>query len=1235
MPGTLALPGQAPDLSPIQRAYLVGDQEGLELRGPARYYVCCDVAPGCVDGIEARLARLVRANDILRTGVADGVTLPPLPPDVRIPVEVRPGGEGVDEAVRRELCADDLRLGPWPQLRVVVVRSAHAATVHLVYALWLLDAAALEVVLTGLVSDDRTAAPGAPVPDAPVRRDRDVRFWTERARDLPEPAELPLRPGWRQAGPRTGHRLVTLAPSVASAFARFATEHGLSVPMAYLAAYGITLGRLGGGQAHTLTVLRSRRHGPATPTTLGNAGTAMPVPVPELARSVGDIARQVQATYLRQAMHGSLSGAEIARLAGAGAQGLRHPYAFTALEVDTEAERARGLTRRWDDVQLRVPQVLLDHQAILDADGSVRLGFDWRTDAFDPGFVDDLVDQHTDLVVSLATRGDLWSQAPGGDRATRPGPAPERSAADTLHERVVRTAAEHPDRPAVHDERGTTTYAELLGRAGAVAADLVARGAVPGSAVAVHLAPGRGQVEAIVGCLLAGCVFVPLDRATPAGRLGRIARRADLRLVVCDADQEQVWAGLGVPHVPLPADGRTAAPPTGVTATATAYVIFTSGSTGEPKGVVVSHAAALATIDAVDDLLDLTPQDRVLSVSSIGFDLSVWDVFGPLLRGGSVVMLSEGTARDPRAWVDLVEQHEVSVWNSAPALASLLAEERLPLRSIRAFLLSGDWIPLTMPAALNALAPAAEVLSLGGATEGAIWSIVHRVEDGDADGRSIPYGRPLRGQDVVVLDAAGEPCASWQIGELFLCGAGVADGYLNDPEKTAAAFAHHPRLGWVYRTGDRGRRHPSGVVEFLGRTDTQVKLNGHRVELGEIEQVLEGMAEVVRCAVSVRSAGRRGRLVAHVVVGPGVVPGAWRDAAVAVLTHALPRYMVPEDLVVVDEIPLTSNGKVDRRALAALPVEAAEAPATADGVGAHAEGVARIWHTVLGVPPGELDFFDAGGTSYDAIRLLSLVRSELGHHVPFGSFMSEPTHQALAARCHDRGPSDGVWSVVPRSVPSPRGRVVLFPPVGGGVACYAGLVARLGPDVDVVLVGLDAPSAPTLADLAAACVRAIPAAALTGDVPLVFAGWSFGGALAFEAARLCGVPVARVVVVDTPVSARSRGGDAPSVAAFLHDVERTGGRSVDPEQLQDDPVLAGRFDLYRHNLALLQGWVPTPTDVAVVHLDASDDPAELEGDAWAPLARAAESWVLVGGHYDVFADHNLPLATTIIEGALP
>ncbi|MCZ0988270.1 AMP-binding protein [Streptomyces diastatochromogenes] len=419
---------------------------------------------------------------------------------------------------------------------------------------------------------------------------------------------------------------------------------------------------------------------------------------------------------------------------------------------------------------------------------------------------------------------------------------------------------------------------------------------------------------------------------------------------------------------------------------------------------------------------------------------------------------------------------------------------------MRTFMLSGDWIPLTLPAALRRLAPAARVMSLGGATEGAIWSIRHPVTDADCAGRSIPYGTALPGQDIHVLDAERRLCPDWHIGEICIGGAGVADGYVNDPEKTAAAFVDHPVFGRIYRTGDRGRRHPDGVVEFLGRTDTQVKLNGHRVELGEVEHLLDRLPGVRGSAACVRGEGRRKSLVAYVTLAEDP-PGTWQRDAYAALGKALPHYMVPDAVVALDEIPLTGNGKVDRRRLQSLPLpddERADAEPAVPAGDPLGQEIAGCWREVLGEPPGRRGFFEAGGSSYDAIRLLSLVRGRLGHEVSFGDFMADPTVAGLASLCRrvrgERG--SGIWTYRPRAAVRPRLRLVLFPPVGGGVSCYAGLIRELPGDIDVHVAGFDAPvarsgPAVSLTGLARGCLRELPAEVLSGDGPLVFAGWSF------------------------------------------------------------------------------------------------------------------------------------------------
>lgn len=1251
-----------PVLGPLQRAYLVGDQDGLELRSPARYYLACELRVSAVDAVQRRLDRLVRENPVLRTRVGDDLTRTPVAGNAVVPVTVldatEAGFDTLDSGVRDEFRSDALAFDAWPQLRVTVVRSARRARIHLVYALWLMDAASLARFLEGLVRDTDTDAgtgadadgvAAAPAPASPTgrRKERDERYWREVAPTLPETAEVPLRPDWRHAGRAVAHRMLHLDRPTAEAITQQAHRHGLTVPMVFLTVYGALLGAVGGGLPHTVTLVLSQQDPHAGNGQLGNHGTPLPVAIPAAEqRDFVSLAREVQGRVLEHSLHSSLSGPEIVRLADptADRRRLLYPFAFTATELDTPREAALGLRRDWDTVQLRVPQVLLDHQVGVDRDGTIHLGFDWRTDAFDEGFLDDFIEQYAHAVDRLAADGADWTGA-GGRTLPAAGrvPAAEHGGA-TLQQRVLQTVERTPDAPAVRDGDGVLTYAALADAAAEVAQRLVAAGAAVGDHVAIHLPRGRGQVVAILGALLAGCVYIPLDWGLPRGRLDRITRQARLRFAVTgdERDAADEWHRLRVRTIAVPttAPGRRLLPDRG--APDVAYVIFTSGSTGEPKGVVIRHRAVLNTIDAINDLIELGPSDSVLSVSSIGFDLSVYDIFGPLLVGAAVVMLPEDSARTPSAWTRIVTEHSVTIWNSAPALAALLAEEGGALPSLRTFLLSGDWIPLHLPAALERLSPAARMISLGGATEGSIWSIQHRITPADRTGRSIPYGRPLAGQDILVLDAQRNVCPHWHIGELHIAGHGVADGYLNDPERTAEAFFDDPEHGWIYRTGDRGRRGPDGVVELLGRVDTQVKVNGYRVELGEIESLLNAMDHVRRSAACVPQNG--GGVLACVTLSADA-PADWRERSIAALRDQLPAYMVPYALVDLDEIPLTANGKVDHRRLrtaATPPAAPAEAAASPDR-GPYAQEVAACWTELLGRAPGTEGFFESGGSSLDAIRLLSMLRSRFGYDIPLGRFLSNPTVTGLAQLCEaGRGPAtEAVWSFTPRSVANPRGRVIFFPPVGGGVACYAGLIRNLPGDLDVHVLGFDRPfdtpgsQAPTLAGAVDVCLRHLAGRIDDPGVPCVLVGWSFGGALAAEAARAATYPVTRVVMLDTPVSAAARhceDSDAAMVSGFVHDIRQAGGVVVSAQAVRADPALRRRLEVYRQNKLLLRDWQPSPVPVPVVQLRAGGRPAEPDPDAWRTWAPAMRTVALTGGHFDVFAAENLRHVQDEIEG---
>ena len=446
-----------------------------------------------------------------------------------------------------------------------------------------------------------------------------------------------------------------------------------------------------------------------------------------------------------------------------------------------------------------------------------------------------------------------------------------------------------------------------------------------------------------------------------------------------------------------------------------AYVIFTSGSTGRPKGVMIDHRGAVNTIADINQRFGVGPEDRVLALSSLSFDLSVYDLFGTLAAGGTVVYPQASQTRDPAHWAERLESAGVSVWNSVPALMEILvdylADQGRPLpASLRLVMLSGDWIPVALPGRIRGLSPRQpEVVSLGGATEASIWSILHPIGAVGEAARSIPYGKPMVNQTFHVLDPALEPRPTWVPGDLFIGGIGLAKGYWRDPEKTAASFLLHPRTAErLYRTGDLGRYLPGGDIEFLGREDSQVKIRGYRVELGEIELALTRHPAIREAVVLAREGGGPGekRLVAYLVCEEGALPASRPDPAElrSRLRHFLPDYMVPASFVFLDALPLTANGKVDRRALPAPDAEPAAkrgeyaAPRTEVEV-----ALATICGEALGIEKLGIDddFFELGGDSLMAIRAVFRIRKAMGVELQVRSFFDAPTVAELAELVED------------------------------------------------------------------------------------------------------------------------------------------------------------------------------------------------------------------------------------------
>jgi thioesterase domain-containing protein/acyl carrier protein len=476
--------------------------------------------------------------------------------------------------------------------------------------------------------------------------------------------------------------------------------------------------------------------------------------------------------------------------------------------------------------------------------------------------------------------------------------------------------------------------------------------------------------------------------------------------------------------------------------------------------------------------------------------------------------------------------------------------------------------------------PGAVLVSMGGATEASIWSNYFVVKQVDPAWRSIPYGWPLSNQSFHVLDDALRPVPTWAVGHLYIGGIGLAQGYYRDAERTAKSFITHPQTGErLYRTGDLGRYHPSGHLEFLGRSDSQVKVHGHRIELGEIDAALERCRGLRGGAAVVRSVGQHDRqLLAFYVRDPGAALGQGAVMEAAIRQHlaaTLPHYMVPGLLVELDQMPVTANGKVDRNALQARAAAVQVARATKVTPRNQAEAtLSALWQDLLGVaePGVHEDFFELGGSSLMAVRLLNAIEAAFGQTLPLASLLRHGSiakqAELLQARHHGRADDEGKAqaaqvreAVVPIRL-AHDGQVqhrllVVVHPVGGNVLCYRPLLGHVPADVDVIgIQSRGDGAARTLPEMASSYVQALlPYFDTTRQLYLL--GWSMGGVLAQEMARQleqAGVSIAALTMVDSWTGAPgSTSADVlqgfPLLKSFVGDLLQDEGLPADFEEL--------------------------------------------------------------------------------------
>jgi epothilone synthetase B len=902
-------------LNDIQQAYWVGRSGAVEL-GDVTTHAYMEIDGTGVDlkRMSTALQKLIVRQDMLRAiivSTGEQRILRDVPP-YEMPVvdlTAKTDAEAAVEleAIRKEMSHQVLAFDHWPMFDIrATLLSGDRMRTHISIDLIIMDLGSLHVFMKEW--EHYYLHPDEPLPPLEISfRDfllteqkieqtelfkRSERYWLDRLETLPPRPQLPLATNAAAIEKqRFTRRHFMLDEEKWRMLKERARKAELTSSGLLLAAFAEVLEFWSQSPQFTLDLTLYNRL-PLHPQVNQIIGNSISVFLLAVDNSAADTfverARRLQQQLWQDLNHSYMSGVRVLRELGR-----RHgnttsalmPVVFTSvlgLEYLGKGLKSSAFGETVYTIS-QTPQVWLDYQVLEDA-GALSTAWDAVEDLFPKGLLDDMFDAYHRLLEGLAAGDDLWHAnqtivLPARQLAIRSAanatdtPLPE----DMLQTALAAHAESSPDSPAVIAPGRTLSYGELFETSNRLARWLRRAGVRPNEPVAVVMEKGWEQIVAVMGVLASGAPYMPVDPAVPRQRLKFLLERGEVRVVLTqsDLDSKLQWP-VGLERLAIDQcdlSGLDAGPLEPVQSPGDlAYVLFTSGSTGDPKGVMLDHRGPLNTIHFFNQRFNVAPTDRALALSALNFDLSVYDVFGMLGAGGSLVIPDPALVKDPSHWAELMAEHRITVWNSVPTLMKMMVEhlssapKKIP-PGLRLVVMAGDWIPVSLPDQIKKLWAGVQVIASGGPTETSVWNVHNTVEKVDPSWASIPYGRPIANNRYHVMDDRLRHRPEWVPAELVAEGIGLARGYWREPDATNAKFVTDPITGKrLYRTGDLGRYLPDGNLEILGRTDFQVKIDGYRIELGEIEAALRDHPRVREVVVSAVGNDReRLRLVAYVV----------------------------------------------------------------------------------------------------------------------------------------------------------------------------------------------------------------------------------------------------------------------------------------------------------------------------------------------------------------------------------
>ncbi|MGB3298889.1 MAG: amino acid adenylation domain-containing protein [Phormidesmis sp.] len=912
---SLAQRHQPIPLTDIQQAYWIGRSQAFELGNIGTHgYREIDVIGLFVEQVEQALNALIARHDMLRAVVnTDGqqMILSSVP-HYKIEVNGSPA-ETKLEALRDRLSHQLFKPEQWPLFHIEAANlSDNKVRFFISFDVLIGDAWSFQLLgqeMAQLIRGDRLSPLSLSFRDYVVAEqvfqatsvyEQALEYWKNRLPTLPPAPNLPLTMAPSQViSPRFERRSGRLEAADWAKLKQRANQASLTPSGVVLAAFAEVLTTWSQQPQFTLNLTLFNRlplH-PEVNQIVGDFTASMLLAVDNSGSDTfANRAQRLQQQLWQDLDHRAVSGVRVLRelaktlaqqSGGQKATGALMPVVFTSTlnQAIPQTHERNWQTETVFSVS-QTSQVYLDHQ-VSEIAGALVFNWDAIADLFPKNLLDEMFSAYDQLLHQLAEDETIWQTLP--QLAPTDYVQALNQTEKVFEQRDLCLQAlffeqvkQRPEHLAIIAPDRTLSYRELSDRTKALAQQLKRLNVRPNQLVAVSIEKGWQQVVAVLGILSAGAAYVPIDPTLPQERRWQLIEDTAAEIVLMASGDILDWPS-GLTQIRIKKETVDRPEETTVESlqspTDVAYVIYTSGSTGMPKGVMIDHKSVVNTILDINQRFEVGPSDRVFALSSLSFDLSVYDIFGTLAAGATLVMPSAEQEKNPAHWRSLLTKHKVTLWNSVPALMQLLTTELAGAKEknnmLRLTLLSGDWIPLTLPAQIKQQFPTAKVISLGGATEASIWSIFYPIESVDPNWRSIPYGRPLANQQWYVLDENLTPCPPWVIGQLYISGQGIAKGYWNRQKLTSEQFIIPPR--WLsevgrkaspqeidlYKTGDLGRYHSNGTLEFLGREDFQVKVNGYRIELGEIEHALQ-QHPAIESAV-VESMGTPAELVAFIV----------------------------------------------------------------------------------------------------------------------------------------------------------------------------------------------------------------------------------------------------------------------------------------------------------------------------------------------------------------------------------